>query len=102
MSKKPYNVGIAEDIIEEQFKKWFGKDFKLLVQMRYQDFYGKTPIEIVFTEDDKALWIAKYKDDYYGNAITGIEEKDKYSMIDVFYNLRSNALETLKEVRKNA
>lgn len=95
-----YNIGISNDIIEEQFKKWFGEDFVLNVEMRYQDKIANTKIEIIFTADEKALWICKYKGEYYGNALSNVFEKDKYTYIDVFYNLRENAIETLKKLKQ--
>lgn len=95
-----YKIGISNEIIEEQFKNWFGEDFKLDVEMRYQDTFKNTNIEIIFTEDDKALWICKYKGQYYGNVLSNVFEQDKYTYIDVFYNLRENAIKTIRDLKK--
>ena len=93
-----YKIGITNEIIEENFKKWFGDDFVLKVKQRYQHTIGKTKVDIVFTKDNKALWITKYKGEYYGNAVDGVKKGDGFVYIDIFTTFIENAKKTLKEV----
>lgn len=87
-----YFYGIEDKIIKEQFKL----EGEFEIEHRLADKIGKTVIDICFCSDNRALWICKYKKKYYGNMIKNIEVADKYSLIDVFYSLRENAIKTLK------
>lgn len=96
--KELYKEVIADNIVEEQFKTMFGKDFKLKAKARYQYSIGKTKIDIIFTKDKKALWITKYKRKYYGNAIENVVKGDGFNYIDVYTTFIQNAKDTIKAV----
>ena len=46
-----YKSYIKDDIAEQQFQKYYGKDFKLKIDMQYQGMYKNTPIDIIFTSE---------------------------------------------------
>jgi hypothetical protein len=94
-----FKVCIADNIVEEKLKQYYGKDYKLDLDIRYQVESAKTKIDIIFTKDNKALWIFKYKKEYYMNVIDGIFLKDKYTVLDVYTTLIENAIASLKAIK---
>lgn len=95
-----YKSYIKDEILEKQFRAFYGDKYKLKIEMQYQGMYKNTPIDIIFTKDEKAAWIAKYKGEYYMNVVDNIELKDKYSIIDLYTTLVDNAKDSLKVVKK--
>lgn len=85
---------ISDEIVQEKFRDKYGKKYKLKLDIQYQVQYKSAKIDVGFTQDKKAFWIFKYKDDYYMNIIEELEEKDKYSLIDVYTTLVTNAQDT--------
>lgn len=93
-------IGTHDSIIEEQFKKWYGKEFKLEPKMRYEHYIGKTKIEIIFTQDEKVIWFTKFKGKFYGNTLSGVVATDPFTMVDIYNNLIENARLTLADLKK--
>lgn len=93
-----FKTYISEDIVEKHFKKKYGKDYKLKMDIQYQFQYKSHKIDIGFTADRKGFWIFKYKDDYYMNIIEDITFTDKYEIIDVYTTLMDNAVSSYKSV----
>lgn len=69
------------------------------IEYRCIDKIGRTEVTFLFTDKDKACWVAKYKGEIYGQSVTNIEKQDKYTLLDVFKTLRENATKTLKEIK---
>lgn len=95
-----YKLIIDHKIVEEQFKHWFGDDFKLLPKIQYQAEIGGTKVDIIFTKDKRALWIMKHKGKYYGNAMKEVHKGDGFYYVDIYQNFVENAKQTLKELKK--
>lgn len=95
-----YKAYIKDEIAEEQFQIYYGKDYKLKIEMQYQGMFKNTPIDIIFTADNKACWLAKYKGMYYAQMMDNIELKDKYTVIDIYTSLLDNAKDSLKVIKK--
>lgn len=95
-----YKSYIENDIVEKQFKKIYGDDYELKIEMSYQGMYKNTPIDILFTVDKKACWIAKYKGEYYMQVMDNIKLDDKYTVIDIYTTLLDNARDSLKVIKK--
>ena len=87
---------ISDEIVQDQFRKKYGKKYGLKLEMQYQFEYNRTKIDIGFTADAKAFWIFKYKGEYYMNIMEEIEEKDKYTLTDVFTTLLQNAIDSYR------
>lgn len=94
-----YKVYIDPLIVTEQMKTKYGDDYKLEIDVAYQAMCGNTKIDIIFTKDTKALWIAKYKGEFYMSIIDEIELDDKYRVIDIYTTLSENAQATLKALK---
>lgn len=95
-----YKAYIKDEIVEKHFQKYYGDKYELNIEIQYQGKYKNTPIDIIFTADDKAAWIAKYKGEYFMNVVDNIELKDKYSIIDLYTTLVDNAKDSLKAIKK--
>jgi len=95
-----FKIVISPEIIEKQFKDYFEKDWELDIWHVYQFEYRRTKIDIIFTKDQKAMWIMKYKGEYYGNAIDNIVEKDGLTYIDIYTTFIDNAIATIKDMKK--
>lgn len=95
-----YKIVTSENIIQEQFKDYFEKDWKLDVWHIYQFTHKKTTIDIVFTKDKKAMWIMKYKGKYYGDAMSNIEERDGLTYIDIYTTFTEQAIATINDLKK--
>lgn len=85
---------ISDDIIREHLKLREDEE----VTYRFADTIGKTHVTILFTNQARSAWIAKYKKQYYGTILSNIERKDEYTYIDIYKTLRENAVATLKAV----
>ena len=94
-----YKSFIKPDVVEKHFKATYGDDYKLMIEMQYQIKYKNTPVDLIFTHDDKVAWICYYKKQYYANFIHDIELKDKYTIIDIYEAISENARETLKAIK---
>jgi len=94
-----YKFYIKQEIVEEKMQEYYGKDYKLVVEMSYQAKFHNTSIDIIFTKDDKAFWIAKYKGEYYMQVLDDIKLDDKYTVIDIYKNLEENAKDSLKGLK---
>jgi len=90
-----YFSTISDKVLKEQLS--FPKNTKF--EYRMTDKVGTTEYTIVFTNNKKAAWIAKYKGTYYGNVISHIVEQDRYSLLDVFKTLRENAQASIKALK---
>lgn len=95
---KGFKLYIKDEIVEEQFKNWFG-EFTLKVKARYQAEIGNTKVDIIFTKDKKALYIMKYKGKYYGNAMSGVKKGDGFNYIDIYTTFIENAKDTIKRLK---
>ena len=78
----------------------YGKKYQLDIETCYQMEYGKTKVDIIFTTDNKALWMAMYKGEYYMSIIDEIDLDDKYRAIDIFTTLSENARDTIKQIKR--
>ena len=84
-------------VYDEDVTKLLG--FEIDEKMSYEEYYGKTLINITFTNDGKAFWLAKYKSKFYSTVIDEIVIKDDFQNLDYYLTLRKNAIETLKELK---
>lgn len=86
-----FKTYIADTIVEKHLQERYGKRYKFKVEMSYQYQYKSCKVDIHFTADKKALWIFKYKGEYYMNIVEDVELKDKYTVIDLYLSLVDNA-----------
>lgn len=87
----PFKTYIGDKIVEKHLQDRYGKDYKFQVEMSYQHQYKSCKIDVHFTADAKALWIFKYKEQYFMNIVEDVVLKDKYTVIDLYLNLVQNA-----------
>lgn len=86
-------IGYEDKIIEEKISISLKK-----IEARYQHMVKATPVDIIYTKTH-ALWFAKKKGKYYGNAIILDKKKfKKYDLLDVFFALKDNAETSLSSV----
>jgi hypothetical protein len=95
-----FNIVIEPEIVEKEFKKFFDKDWELDIWHSYQYVYNRTKIDIIFTKDSKAMWIMKYKGQYYGDVMENIKEKDGLVYIDIYTTFVDQAIRTIKDLKK--
>lgn len=91
-----FNQYISDEIVQDQFRKKYGKKYKLTLEIQYQFEYNRCKMDIGFTADSKAFWIFKYKGEYYMNIMEDIELKDKYTVLDVYTTLLQNAIDSYR------
>ncbi len=94
-----YKIYTDPKIVEKHMKEKYGKKYKLEIDVEYQSSVGNTKVDIIFTKDAKALWIAKYKGEHYMSIMDKIDLKDKYTVIDIFTTLSENAQATLRALK---
>lgn len=97
-----YKYFIKDEIVEEKLQDKYGKDYKLDILIRYQYEWSKIKFDIVFTKDNKALWIGKYKGDHYMNIIEEVTYDDDFTALDLYTTLAENAVNTIKHLREHA
>lgn len=99
-----YKSYIKDDIVEKQLRDKYGykKNYKLKIDVEYQSSYKNIPIDILFTQDKKAMWIAKFKGEYYMSIVDDIKLTDDYTVLDIYTTLEENAKDSLKVITKTA
>ena len=93
MSSLHFEV-IKESLIKKHLK--FNKGEK--VDYIFADKVNDIEVTILFTNQDRAAWVAKFKRKYYGSIVSNIERKDEYTYIDIYKTLRENADESLANI----
>ena len=95
-----FTAHIAFDQVEAKLKDKYGEDYELKVKIAYQYKFGNHKIDILFTEDNCALWVFKYKGELYMNIVDEIEYKDEFTAVDLFTTLATNAVDSIKAIKR--
>lgn len=85
---------IKESLIKKHLKFNKGEKVAYIFADKVQDI----DITILFTNQDRAAWVTKYKRKYYGSIVSNIERKDEYTYIDIYKTLRENADESITNI----